>query len=315
MVTVENAKKFLTYRKMMSQLRNVGQLNTAAASRIKRNFVLLARKITYTQSKNSQAMMIKAFRASRLRLAKEYKITANNKLKNLLNNQPDEILARNTISRALFKSKFLNDVRKRIEDKRLLAYSKQLLMYEKYLEHAYPEHQNTQELFRKYTSVYRKAGEVAKKIIPTSNDLNQAINVAKYVVDYYKNGTQLRKKLLSGKLGPKNVEKIESKVKSIQSAYRKSKLVPTNQQVLKLEGRMDSRKTFENWNTVNKFKAKRGGFNKLIGSIRKARNIEAAPVVTSIQKYFRGYKSRVIEPRKKFLMDLSADKEKRCSSL
>jgi len=68
------------------------------------------------------------------------------------------------------------------------------------------------------------------------------------------------------------------------------------------------RKPFENWNTVNKFQAKRGNFNRILGSMRKARNIEAAPVVKTIQKYFRGYKSRVIEPRKKFLMDLSADK-------
>ena len=83
-------------------------------------------------------------------------------------------------------------------------------MYKNYLDHAHSEHQNTQERFLKYTEVYRKYTELAKKITH-SNDMNQAINVAKYVVDYYKNGTQLRKKLLSGKLDPKNVEKIESK--------------------------------------------------------------------------------------------------------
>ena len=185
MVTIENAKNFLAYRKYMIKFLEMKKAGADVSNnriiRIPRKIVPLARKITGLQSNNKQAM-IKAFRASTLRLAQQYKVAPNNKLAKLLNYKQNEILSRNTISRTLFKSKFLNDIRKRIEDKRLLAYSKQLLMYKNYLDHAHSEHQNTQERFLKYTEVYQKAGKIAKKITH-SNDMNQAINVAKYVGD------------------------------------------------------------------------------------------------------------------------------------
>ena len=300
---MEDAKLFMRYRKHMLSLK--GKKNAGEPveynDNVSRSIVSLARKISGVE--NSRQAMIRAFQTSKLLLAKRYLQSGVNAkeleaLADLLQNDRSakrvstEIVAKNTISRALKGSKYLETVRRKVSAKRLLADAKKLFMYLSYLQHAHPHYKETQELYNKYGTTYAKAVNLTKKLTNEEN-LNRGYSTAKLIIGNYS-----------------NTKNFEEQVKKIQRAYRKSTHIPTNQEVLKLANKTGNfaLKPFENWNKVNKLEYKRGDMGPLLNRIRARRNKLVAPVVTTLQKHFRGYKSRTIEPRKQFLTDLAHDR-------
>jgi hypothetical protein len=305
-MSFENAKLFLQYRIHMLNLKSKKLPYTTETATQK--FLPLARKISGITTNNSKAAL-DAFRKSALIVAKRYKLAPNEELSNLLNHKPREVLAKNTISRALAKSNYLQDVRSRIGEKKHLAKAKRLLMYAKYLEHAHPHYTTEKKLYNKYLYAYNKAKNLGKELTHRNN-LSTSIHMAKMLVNSYKN--DLQEKLLNGKLTKQNVKKIDSGVKSIQRAYRKYKHVPTNEELIKLNNKVYGEFPLRLGNNrkVNKAESRTGmSLNRHIRRVKRARgtNAKAVPAVTAIQRYFRGYSVRKVSHRVRFLEDLAHD--------
>jgi hypothetical protein len=304
-MSFENAKLFMQYRIHMLNLKNKKlPYDTEIATR---KFIPLARKISGITTNNSQAALV-AFRKSALIVAKRHRMAPTEELSNLLNHKHKEVLAKNTISRALAGSNYLQSVRNRIEQKKYLAKAKRLLMYMKYLKHSQP---TEKKLYQKYLDVYKKAAELGEELTHRNN-LSTSIAMASMLVNSHKKSTQLQEKLLSGKLTERNVKNIESVVKVIQRAYRKYKHVPTDEELIKLNNKVygDYPLRLVNNLKVNKAESRTGmSLNRHIRRIKRARgtNAKAVPVVTTIQRYFRGYSVRQVAPRVQFLKDLAQD--------
>jgi hypothetical protein len=130
--------------------------------------------------------------------------------------------------------------------------------------------------------------------IPNNREYNEMLNYAnsKYGTE---NLNMVRNMIVNSMNQP---------VKKIQNTFRKSRL--TNEKYLKLYNKMVLGRS-----GISRHEKRILGNNttrtRNIILNKRTSNKQAAPAVLTIQRIFRGYKSRNIDPRKQFLMSLSKD--------
>jgi len=178
-----------------------------------------------------------------------------------------------------------------------LADAKRYIMYIEYLHHIRPRIDNNREMYKRYSNIYKKAFNLAKKISnehhiePTSNMIYNMVNISR----------------------PQKNRETSAKI--IQKAYRKSKRTLanfTNQELQRLHNKVYGNYHLRSGNVGRVRRLEKRSYI-LLGNSGYARrnrlyaNNKTEPAVKTIQRYFRGYKGRKITPRYNFMIDLYKD--------
>lgn len=151
---------------------------------------------------------------------------------------------------------------------------------------------------KQFLNKYRKYKNSENGEIPNNREYKEMLNYANST--YGTENLNMVRNMI--------VNSMHEPAKKIQSMFRKSRL--TNEKYLKLYNKMVSGRS----GISHHFPKMESHEKRILGNntrniILKKRtsNKGAAPAVLTIQRIFRGYKSRNIDPRKQFLMSLSKD--------